>query len=69
MSFLYRDMEVIFCAYPTQKREAVQNELNHEKNTLYEMNLSRGEIVQHKDFNLPEVSVPFDFDGRRVLWL
>jgi len=69
MSFLYRDMEVIFCAYPTQKRDTAQNELNHEKSSLYEINLSKGEIAQHKDFNIPEVSVPFDFDGRRVLWL
>lgn len=36
---------------------------------MYEVNLLTNQIAQHKDFNLPQVSVPFDFDGRRVLWM
>lgn len=67
---------VIFCASPTQKKEALCNffvivasELDIENKNLYEIDIAKGEIHNSREFHIPEVSVPFDYDGERILWM
>jgi hypothetical protein len=36
---------------------------------MYEIDADRNEIKLHREFRMPEVAVPFDFDGSRILWM
>lgn len=44
-------------------------DLDIEKNNLYEIFIDSNEIKTHRDFKMPELYVPFDFDGKRILWM
>lgn len=36
---------------------------------MYEIDADKNEIKLHREFRMPEVAVPFDFDGSRILWM
>ena len=40
-----------------------------ENKNLYEIDADKNEIKLHREFKMPEVAVPFDFDGSRILWM
>lgn len=44
-------------------------ELELENKNLYEIDADKNEIKLHREFKMPEVAVPFDFDGSRILWM
>ena len=44
-------------------------DLDLETKNLYEIDADKNEIKLHREFRMPEVSVPFDFDGSRILWM
>jgi len=43
--------------------------LDIENKNLYEIDIAKGEIHNSREFHIPEVSVPFDYDGERILWM
>lgn len=47
----------------------VASELDIENKNLYEIDIAKGEIHNSREFHIPEVSVPFDYDGERILWM
>jgi hypothetical protein len=40
-----------------------------ENKNLYEIDANQNIIKLHREFKMPEVAVPFDFDGERILWM
>jgi hypothetical protein len=44
-------------------------DLEMEKKNMYEIDADKNEIKLHREFTMPEVAVPFDFDGDRILWM
>ena len=36
---------------------------------MYEIDIANSEVRTHREFKIPEIFVPFDFDGKRILWM
>jgi hypothetical protein len=60
---------VIFPVPSTQRQESLELSMTNDKKIMWLYDIDLCKINAIDNFQLPDNSVPLDFDGQRLLWL